>query len=567
MEKLQRLPLGVQDFKKLRENNFLYVDKTGLVYDLIHSTSSVFLSRPRRFGKSLLLSTIKYYFLGCKDLFRGLEIEKLESENSEPWIEHPVLYFSLASGEFTEKEGLSEKLRTTLNDFEEKYGLPHEEPTLAIRFAKALENAVKKTGRKVVVLIRAEGLIPRPSGAKQGVLNPTAIPYENTIPRCSAAGLVIDEYDNPLLKNMSVNPEQEEANRTLYKAFFATLKDCDEYLKFYMFTGVTKFSKVSIFSDLNQLTDISLNVKYNALCGISQIELEKNFAPYIKNLADANGLSETGCLDELKRMYDGYHFSSSGDGMYNPFSLLHCFDERDFGNYWFESGTPTFLINKLKASNYDVRRFTEEVKVAESVLKDYRPENMDPAPLFYQSGYLTIKDWNHRQRSFKLGFPNAEVKYGFLNSLAPSYLHVEDKPAPFNIDILDDAVEEGNTDGMRDWFTALFALLPYPSGSDAESVTEQNFQNVIFMSLTMMGKYARTEVHSAKGRADCILETSDYVYIFEFKRDISASDALKQIEEQNYAKPYLADKRKLFKIGVNFSTAERNIVEWEVEEQ
>lgn len=181
--------------------------------------------------------------------------------------------------------------------------------------------------------------------------------------------------------------------------------------------------------------------------------------------------------------------------------------------------------------------------------------------------FLGCKDLFRGLEIEKLGFPNAEVKYGFLNSLAPSYLHVEDKPAPFNIDILDDAVEEGNTDGMRDWFTALFALLPYPAGSDAESVTEQNFQNVIFMSLTMMGKYARTEVHSAKGRADCILETSDYVYIFEFKRDISASDALKQIEEQNYAKPYLADKRKLFKIGVNFSTAERNIVEWEVEEQ
>ncbi len=529
MEKLQRLPLGVQDFRVLREGNYIYVDKTSLIYELTQTNRAVFLSRPRRFGKSLLLSTIKYYFLGCKDLFRGLEIEKLESENSEPWAEHPVLYFSLASGEFTEKEGLSEKLRTTLNDFEEKYGLPHEEPTLAIRFAKALENAVKKTGRKVVVLI--------------------------------------DEYDNPLLKNMSVNPEQEEANRTLYKAFFATLKDCDEYLKFYMFTGVTKFSKVSIFSDLNQLTDISLNVKYNGLCGISQIELEKNFVPYIKNLADANGLSENECLDELKRMYDGYHFSSSDDGMYNPFSLLHCFDENRFGYYWFESGTPTFLINKLNSSNYDIRQLSGDVKISESGIKDYRPENADPVPLFYQSGYLTIKSWNRRQNSYKLGFPNAEVKYGFLNSLAPSYLHVEDKPAPFNIDILDDAVEEGNTDGMRDWFTALFALLPYPAGSDAESVTEQNFQNVIFMSLTMMGKYARTEVHSAKGRADCILETSDYVYIFEFKRDISASDALKQIEEQNYAKPYLTDKRKLFKIGVNFSTAECNIVEWEVEER
>ena len=527
MDQLQLLPLGIQDFSILREGNYLYVDKTSLIYELTHSSRAIFLSRPRRFGKSLLLSTIKYYFLGRKDLFSGLAIEKLENENNEPWTEYPVMYFSLASGEFTEKNGLAAKLRNSLNDFEEKYNLPHEESSLSIRFAKALENANKKTGKRVVVLI--------------------------------------DEYDNPLLKNMTINPEQETANRNLYKAFFATLKDCDEYLKFYMFTGVTKFSKVSIFSDLNQLTDISLDNEYASICGISQTELENNFSAYIERLAKNYNYSYSKCLEELKRMYDGYHFSSAGDGMYNPFSLLHCFNKKDFGSYWFESGTPTFLINKLNASNYDVRKFTQEVKANESELQDYRPENVDPTPLFYQSGYLTIKGWNQRQHSYKLGFPNAEVKYGFLYCLAPSYLHVEDKPAPFNIDILDDAVEEGNTDGMRDWFTTLFALLPYPTGSDIEAVTEQNFQNVIFMTLTMMGKYARTEVHSAKGRADCILETDDFVYVFEFKRDVSAAEALKQIEEQGYAKAYTADKRKLFKIGVNFSSSERNIIEWEVE--
>ena len=526
MEKLQLLPLSVQDFSILREGDYLYVDKTSLIYELTHTQRAVFLSRPRRFGKSLLLSAIKYYFLGRKDLFSGLAIEQLEEQSKAPWAEYPVMYFSLASGEFMEKDGLAKKLRTSLNDFEEKYELPHDEVTLAIRFAKALENANKKTGRKVVVLV--------------------------------------DEYDNPLLKNMTVNPQQEEANRNLYKAFFATLKDCDEYLRFYMFTGVTKFSKVSIFSDLNQLTDVSLISKYNNICGISQSELEGTFAPYVKKLAESCGFSESETLAELKRMYDGYHFSGEGEGMYNPFSLLHCFNECKFGNYWFESGTPTFLINKLNASNFDIRQFTDEVKVSESEIKDYRPENADPVPLFYQSGYLTIKSWNKRQNSYKLTFPNAEVKFGFLNSLAPSYLHVEDKPAPFNIDILDDAVEEGDTEGMKKWFTALFALLPYPTGADTEAITEQNFQNVIFMALTMMGKYARTEVHSAKGRADCILEADDYVYVFEFKRDVSAAEALKQIEEQGYAAPYSTDKRKLFKIGVNFSSAERNITEWEV---
>lgn len=529
MEKFQLLPLGVQDFSILREGDYLYVDKTSLVYELTHTQRAVFLSRPRRFGKSLLLSAIKYYFLGRKDLFSGLAIEQLEEQGKDSWSEYPVMYFSLASGEFMEKDGLRDKIANILSLFEETYQLPEpkSETTLPVRFSNDLIGAFKKTGRKVVVLV--------------------------------------DEYDNPLLKNMTVNPQQEEANRNLYKAFFATLKDCDEYLRFYMFTGVTKFSKVSIFSDLNQLTDISMADEYAGICGITKQEIEDNFDLYIQNLSKKVCLSRDAALSELKRMYDGYHFSGEGEGMYNPFSLLHCFNECKFGNYWFESGTPTFLINKLNASNFDIRQFTDEVKVSESEIKDYRPENADPVPLFYQSGYLTIKSWNKRQNSYKLTFPNAEVKYGFLNSLAPSYLHVEDKPAPFNIDILDDAVEEGDTEGMKKWFTALFALLPYPTGADTEAITEQNFQNVIFMALTMMGKYARTEVHSAKGRADCILEADDYVYVFEFKRDVSAAEALKQIEEQGYAAPYSADKRKLFKIGVNFSSTERNITEWEVQ--
>ena len=528
MNELQLLPLGVQDFKILREGNYKYADKTAIIYELMNTNRAVFLSRPRRFGKSLLLSTIRYYFLGRKELFTDLAMENLEKD----WTVHPVMYFSLASGEFTEKNGLRDKIENTLSNFETEYDLPSSsaETTLPVRFANDLKNAVKKTGQKVVVLV--------------------------------------DEYDNPLLK--TVTAEQEEANRTLYKAFFATLKDSDEFLRFYMFTGVTKFSKVSIFSDLNQLTDISLNGKYNNICGISQAELEENFAPYIENLADASGFSVEKCLEELKRMYDGYHFSASGEGMYNPYSLLHCFDENDFGYYWFESGTPTFLINKLKAAHYDIRNFVENVKAKETTLKDYRQENIDPVPLFYQSGYLTIKSWNQKQRVFLLAFPNAEVKYGFLNSLAPSYLDVEDKLSPFDIDALDDAVEAGDTEAMKNWFTALFAILPYSATNDAQktaNVIEQNFQNVIFLALTMMGKYARTEVHSAKGRADCVLETEEYVYLFEFKRDEAAENALAQIDSQGYAKPYASDKRRLFKIGVNFSSTERNIVEWLVSEK
>lgn len=532
MEQKKKLPLGIQDFSKLREDDFLYIDKTDFIYDLIHNNQAVFLSRPRRFGKSLLLSTIKYYFQGKKELFSGLAIEKLEEQSKEPWAEYPVLYFSLASGEFTKSDGLRNVLKKTLYDFEEAYDLSHEdyaEDALPVYFGKTLQSVFGKTNRRVVVLV--------------------------------------DEYDNPLLKNLSIHPEQETENRELYKAFFSVLKDYDAYLQFYMFTGVTKFSKVSIFSDLNQLTDISLSEKYSSICGITQKELEINFADRIPDFAKKVNLSNEEFLAELKRMYDGYHFSNICEDIYNPFSLLHAFDEKTFGSYWFESGTPTFLINQLKESNYDIRNISDGLKIGESALKDYRPENPDPIPLFYQAGYLTIKDFNLRQRSYKLGFPNNEVKYGFLESLAPSYLNVEDKPAPVKIDILDDAVEAGDTEGMKNWFTALFAILPYPTGNEdiIEATTEQNFQNVIFMALTMMGKYARTEVHSAKGRADCILETDDYVYIFEFKRDVSAKQALAQINEQDYATPYAADIRKLFKIGVNFSSTERNICEWIVE--
>ena len=529
MEEKKKLPLGVQDFSILRDDDYLYVDKTDLIYDLVHNNRAVFLSRPRRFGKSLLLSTIKYYFLGKKELFKGLAIEKLEEASKEPWAEYPVLYFDFNGQNYGLFDGLDIILENHLKNWEKLYGITDIIDSPSIRFENIIKAAFEKTGKRVVVLV--------------------------------------DEYDKPLLETMIIHSDIEEKNRATFKGVFGVLKKMDAYLQFYMFTGVTKFSKVSIFSDLNQLTDISLSEKYSTICGISQDELQTSFSPYIDSIANRFQLTHEQCYDELKQMYDGYHFCGEGEGLYNPYSLLHAFDENKFGAYWFESGTPTFLIAKLKTSKVDVRLFLNEIKISEVQLKDYRPENPDPTPLFYQSGYLTIKSYNLRQNSYKLGFPNNEVKYGFLESLAPSYLNVEDKPSPVKIDILDDAVEAGDTEGIKNWFRALFAILPYPTGNAEiiDTTTEQNFQNVIFMAFTLLGKYARTEVHSAKGRADCILETDDYVYIFEFKRDIPASQALEQIMSQGYATPYAADKRKLFKIGVNFSSDERNITEWVVE--
>ena len=524
--KKRELPIGIQDFEKLRNSGCIYIDKTDFIYKLAQYKRPYFLSRPRRFGKSLLITTLEAYFLGKKELFNGLSIEKLEEQNEQPWQVYPVLKFSLAAGEFTKDYGLKNRLSMCLEEFENKYDIPKDSDDLAIRFEHALKNAFSKTEKQVVVLV--------------------------------------DEYDNPLLKNINESEAQEKENRDLYKGFFAVLKDCDAYLRFAFFTGVTKFSKVSVFSDLNQLKDITLDSNYDSICGITQKELEQNFVPEIKAMADHFNISNDECLANLKRMYDGYHFCMNCPDIYNPFSLLNSFAENKLGSYWFGTGTPTFLIKQLDAINFDPRRFIDTVKIAESELNDYRPDNPDPVPLLYQSGYLTIKDWNERQLSYKLGFPNDEVKYGFLNALAPTYLKVQDKPSPFNIDILDDAIEEGDVDGICNWFKALFALLPYPANGDIELYTEQSFQNVIYISLLVLGKYCRTEVHSNKGRADCIVETSEYVYIIEFKRDCSATEAIAQIEEQGYATPYAADKRKIFKIGINFSSSERNITEWEI---
>ena len=326
MEMTRKLPIGIQDFEKLRENNFVYVDKTAYIYHLVKNEVPCFLSRPRRFGKSLLISTIEAYFLGKKELFEGLAISELEKSNPEAWQAYPVLKFSLAAGEYTKSDGLKDALVFSLARFEKAYALAKPtENSLASRFKQDLISAVEKTGKKVVVLV--------------------------------------DEYDNPLLKNLGGNAEQAEENRDLYKGFFAVLKDCDAYLRFVLFTGVTKFSKVSIFSDLNQLNDITLDVKYDAVCGITQEELEQNFVPEIEAMADRWHLTHEECLAELKRLYDGYHFCGEGRGMYNPFSLLNAFDKLDFGSYWFESGTPTFLINKLTESNYDIRAFSDSVKV------------------------------------------------------------------------------------------------------------------------------------------------------------------------------------------------------------
>lgn len=382
----RRLPVGMQDFKDIITGNYIYVDKTEYIWNLANSSKSFFLSRPRRFGKSLFTSTLECYFSGKKDLFKGLYIyDKENTRGEDAWVEYPIISFYLSGGEYKEPDGLSDILDASIRNCVDQYGLTGKYAisgkTLAVRFKTLIERLHQKTNHDVVVLV--------------------------------------DEYDKPLLDAMYDNPEQEKKNSDLYKSFFSVLKDMDGYLRFVFFTGITKFTKVSIFSDLNQLTDISLANDCAGICGITQDELENNFQPEINGLAKEEDLSYEECLAKLRKMYDGYHFSKKGEGVYNPYSLLKAFTMREFGNYWFGSATPEILIKKLQDSEIPLTRISEGVDATKDEMEDYTVENDNPVPLFYQTGYLTIYSYDKEFGLYSLRFPNDEVKYGFLNSLVP----------------------------------------------------------------------------------------------------------------------------------------------------
>ncbi|MGN8774429.1 AAA family ATPase [Candidatus Weimeria sp. HCP3S3_B5] len=523
----RRLPIGKQNFKNIRENGYVYVDKTRYVWDLANSGLSYFLSRPRRFGKSLFISTLESYFSGEKELFKGLYIEEKENEKgADAWAKYPIISFYLSGGQYNTPEGLGIKLSQALDVVEEKYGLKYYDSDLSGRFENIIRKLYEKTGRQVVVLV--------------------------------------DEYDKPLLSTMISNTKQEEENRQLYKGFFSVLKDMDGYLKFVFFTGVTKFSKVSIFSDLNQLKDISMDKRYSGICGITEGELTEAFEPEIGALTSAQGMTHDECMSELAKMYDGYHFSAGSIGVYNPFSLLNAFDEEDFGSYWFETGTPDILIKKLETSRMPLYKLSEGVVATESALMNYRVDDPDPIPLFYQSGYLTICDYDREFRLYTLKLPNNEVKYGFFDSLVPSVLgqSEEENPASLRSMLMD--LRAGKPDSFVTRIRSLFASIPYPEGKTP--VYEGEWSRQLYLVLSLMGAYTQCEVHMATGRADCVVKTSDYIYVFEFKLDAPVEEAMKQIDDKGYTIPYIADSRKLYKVGVVFSTEKRNVVDYEVEE-
>ena len=514
-----KYPIGIQNFESLRTDGYDYVDKTELVYKLASEGRYYFLSRPRRFGKSLLLSTLKAYFEGKRELFDGLDIANLEQE----WKQYPVLHLDLNTRQYSNRESLIAELSKHLEIWESEYGIDYRDRSVEERFFQCIYHAARQSEvGKVVILV--------------------------------------DEYDKPLLETIG-NPELQEEYRQILKAFYANIKSCDEYIRFAFLTGVTKFSHLTIFSGLNNLNDISLDEQYADICGITQEELETVFHEGVDLLSAKMKQSRSEILSELKRSYDGYHFSSNTDiAVYNPFSVINALSKGRISPFWFGTGTPSFLAEVLRRSDYPIYQISAE-GVKANAMDSLDVLDTDPIPLLFQSGYLTIKGYDARFDSYRLGFPNAEVESGFVQFLA-AYYHTGDGNGNFAIDQFVRDVENGDVEGFMTRLQSFYADSDY----QLTGKLEVYFQNSLMTIFKLMGFYTQVERHTSRGRMDVTIQTSDYIYIMELKVDKSADEALQQIEDKQYALPFAADKRKLFKVGVSFGSKTRCIDEWKVVE-
>ena len=510
-------PIGIQNFEKLRNDGYFYIDKTALMYHMVKTGSYYFLSRPRRFGKSLLISTLEAYFQGKKDLFAGLAVEKLEKD----WTKYPILHLDLNIEKYDTLESLDKILNDNLEYWESQYGTRPSETSFSLRFAGIIQRACEKTGQRVVILV--------------------------------------DEYDKPMLQAIG-NEELQRQFRNTLKPFYGALKTKDGCIKFALLTGVTKFGKVSVFSDLNNLDDISMRKDYVEICGVSDQELHDNLDAELHEFAEVRGVSYEKLCADLKERYDGYHFTHNSAGMYNPFSLLNAFKYKEFGSYWFETGTPTYLVSLLKKHHYDLERMAHEETDAQ-VLNSVDSESTNPIPVIYQSGYLTIKGYDERFGIYRLGFPNREVEEGFVRFLLPYYANVNKVESPFEIQKFVREVESGDYDSFFRRLQSFFADTTYEVIRDQEL----HYENVLFIVFKLVGFYVKVEYHTNDGRIDLVLQTDKFIYIMEFKLNGTAEEALQQIHEKRYALPFEMDGRKLFKIGINFSAETRNIEKWIVE--
>ena len=510
-------PIGVQSFESLRKDGYLYIDKTALIHQLVATGRYYFLSRPRRFGKSLLISTLKAYFEGKRDLFVGTAMEQLEQK----WTVHPVLHLDLNIEKYGSLESLENILESNLAHWEELYGANPSERSFPLRFAGVIRRTYEQTGERVAVLI--------------------------------------DEYDKPLLQSIG-NKEVQTELRNALKPFYGVLKTMDGCIKFALLTGVTKFGKVSVFSDLNNLCDISMDDRYTEICGISETELRTYFKEDIEEMASLQQVACEEVAEKLRIRYDGYHFAPDTGGIYNPFSVLNTFARKKFGSYWFETGTPTYLVELLRNNSYELEK-VNGVEVGIEALSGVDAADTDPIPVIFQSGYLTIKDYDERFDTYTLGYPNKEVEEGFVKFLIPFYTPISDVKSSFHIKNFVQEVERGDIDGF---FTRLQSFF---SDTTYELVRQQelHYSNVLYIVFKLMGFYTQVEYHTSNGRIDLVLQTPDYIYVMEFKLSGTAEEALQQINDKGYALPFAKDPRTLYKIGVSFSPETRNIDRWLVE--
>lgn len=507
----QRYPIGIQTFSKIIENGYTYIDKTRFIPLLLEGGQYIFLSRPRRFGKSLMLSTLHSYFNGERELFKGLDIDSMDVD----WEVNPVIHIDLNAENYTLEDGLVNILDRILREYELKYGIEELENTLSGRFSHLIKFIHNVTDKQVVILV--------------------------------------DEYDKPLLE-IEGNPDLFEKNQAILKSFFGVLKSLDRFIKFAMLTGVARFNKVSVFSDLNNLRDISLSDKFADICGWTQVELIKTFSPSIQRLADHCNISFEQAKERLKIFYDGYKFAPQGSLLYNPFSVLNALADEKFGYYWFQTGTPAFLARRVRKSgilleslNYSL---CSDVQILSVGIND-----PNPIPLLFQTGYLTIK--NSNEHGYELHFPNKEVETGFVRQLQPLYLPLmSELNGAYSIWDFQREISDGQADNFMNRLCAMVKAVPY------EQHNEKFYQNLVYILFTLLGADARVEEHTNIGRSDLVVRTDKFIYIFEFKYNGSAEDAIMQIREKDYAGRFATDSRELILIGANFSTSARGLDSW-----
>ena len=515
-KQLKRLPVGIQTFEKIIDNDMLYIDKTEYIWNMIHLSNYIFLSRPRRFGKSLLVSTLQAYFEGRKDLFKGLFIETVEKE----WTKYPVLRFSMASGKHMEKEQLERYLIYILEENERRFGITSDSKDPNVRLKNLITTAYEKTGKPVVVLI--------------------------------------DEYDAPLLDVV-----HEETSlpmlRNVMRNFYSPLKDCDPYLKFVFLTGITKFSQLSIFSELNNLKNISMDPNFGAVCGITKEEMLTKMQDYIEQLALANEWTIDEAVAQLTQQYDGYHFTWPSSDIFNPFSLLNAMQDKRLDCYWFASGTPTYLVEMMR--RFDVLPTDISHTEVPASAFDAPTENMSSiTPLLYQSGYITIKDYDKTSRLYTLDIPNGEIRIGLMESLLPNYVERRWEAGMTNIGKMYRALYNNDLDEMLRLLQAYLLTVPYCDNANPEG----HYQQMLYVIFSLFGRYVEVEVHTPRGRVDVVMISSNTLYLFELKLNKDAATAIEQINLKDYASKFALCNLPIVKVGINFDSEQRTITDWEI---